>query len=48
MILQSLLSLPAVLAGESLSVTIMIYAVAKNNLGGQSQTPEIDATWSEP
>lgn len=34
--------------GESLSVTIIIYAVAVNHLGGRTQTPEIKATWSEP
>lgn len=35
-------------SGDSLSVTIMIWAVAINYLGGQSQTPEIDATWKVP
>lgn len=35
-------------AGRTLSVTLIIHAVAVNHLGGRTQTPEIRATWSEP
>lgn len=35
-------------ADESLTVELIIYAVAVNHLGGRVQTPEIIATWSEP
>ena len=35
-------------AGETRTVTLIFFAVAKNHLGGQAQTPEITATWSEP
>jgi hypothetical protein len=34
--------------GNSLTVDLIIYAVAVNNLGGRTQTPEITATWREP
>ena len=35
------------LPGQSRSVTLTIYAVAVNHLGGRTQTPMIIATWSE-
>jgi hypothetical protein len=35
-------------AGQSLTVTLIIHAVAVNHLGGRTQTPELTATWSEP
>jgi len=35
-------------AGESRTVTLIMYAVAVNHLGGRTQTPELMATWSEP
>jgi hypothetical protein len=38
----------SVAAGHSRTVTLTIYAVAVNHLGGRTQTPEIKAVWSEP
>ena len=37
-----------VAAGASRVVTLEMYAVAVNHLGGKTQTPQISATWKEP
>jgi len=35
-------------AGGTLTFTLIINAVAKNHLGGQTRTPDVEATWKEP
>jgi hypothetical protein len=35
-------------AGNTLTVQLLFFARARNHLGGQAQTPQITATWSEP
>jgi hypothetical protein len=37
-----------VLPGISRTVELIFFARARNNLSGQSQTPELTATWKEP
>jgi hypothetical protein len=35
-------------SGGSLTISLILHAVATNHLGGRTQTPDLVATWSQP